>query len=1764
MKKFSKIGLLILAFALICAGIVVSVSGAEQKNGIVSYVNAEGTVVEGSITEAWENAATNTAITLLGNCTIEEKLILSDKNLTVDIGNYTLTSTDSAAFELKKGTSLTVVGKGRIVLEGMIATSNAENVTFAIEGNAGTKGIDIDHAGGVNNRIVYTEYGTWTFKNIDVYSDAEGKNWHCFFEMRNVTTCDVDFVFDTVAFEYATPYISHPGQFVTNVAGTGHLTILNSSFNTEHSGIKSGVVENLGEEVIYIENSLISCVTDVVSYKSNPLFNIEKDSGYRNYAILGMDDGFSGAPKGVVNIKNSFLESNYRTICYENTKATSNSVVNITDTTVRVIGLNGNDDSENVSRAVMINAYGNSRILTIKDATAGTTGQNSEKPFIVVEAGFRTNIRGITTSKSDSTGVKVIEKETEVKNDNGEVIGIEYTYAYSSESTLYKWVYDPVGDPDAPYLLVKNEDAVGYADESKFAGFETYRFAYVTEPTYTEYLLYKDNKNYNGAKTDGNLSKEGWFAYEPFGQTNGSGNPNSGNADNKSKNKMENFHWAQRGGTYLIAGDSQNKYMKYWVEPDASNPDAKRVTLAGSDAPFWIIGENAASSANDYKYVKTKVKGDSRKAVMVVDIDFGSENGVYPDLNLKFAARYQSSDTKYDENAQIGTSWFEIRNGGTVKNNLGTTGTDLTAVPTPVLKGANEWNHLSIVFYSDPNYEGGLGYVYLNGELMGTQAFYLTSANDTVYLQGLRFDIPTGQVANSILCIDNMSLRCYNDYQVEGEKDGGAKSPESYIIANAPGTYINSSLTVVGNNYRGADIATLQTKAEELDSVIRLQDNFNGTVKENATIYTNGYEINPTEDSNAANVVYDENNGSAFYQFNEIYNNLNVNYYWYIGEYGNVEQMKDINNTEYYIVTTVVPGQTPEYTGGAIPNVEDLDNKSIKVHCGWHSVGDDFTVESFIPVTLSMAIAQNGTPVFVYPSYYLTDPTAYIKDTSGKVLDVAETATEASDMFTKLDAGQTFVVCKDFQMDDSKLNTVFRKASASDVATYGAGVKTSNSTEKKVIDYTDEQLAAMREASAKMALDLNGHTIKVGHATKRGSLLSVSSNVTFSVYSSQPGGMIYSVQGESGTEGINGNRIIDMYYGAEKGSRSFDTTNSHLVVGTVEVDGEVIPGSNLTLYGCVLVEARTGDNSCSVEVDGIRAIRHNPDSAGAFMARFFSGTYTVTNTTVIAPTSTSVISIKDDLNGNEGFTMTPEVRFENCIILNDGKSNILEHTGDDESNICITLKNIITTGTISTTANRGKVLVEGGVFAKSIQKAGEGVMNYAAGISQAKYNVPFSLDSITESNILELFVPKELPKQDGVCTNVIDYEARRFVYVEEGSEALVPAGDNVEVIYLPKLAVGTGMNVDIVTVTFMNLDGSVAQTDNFIKGGIPTAPSVTDLELSALTTLVYSGKFDKEVTAVQETTIFNPIYEVKNNVSGIKSNVSFYTSFDINVYVPVEYKEVFRKANVNGTALTLTDVTVDGVDYVMCSVSVSADKFANDMSFALEFGEMINYVAYNGTVEITTSVLDYAVEILSGDAETYTDAEKALVYSALAYANQSIIYASGETDDEVDALVKEYADFAVADTEDKYSEAYESTNLSAAFLKATVRLNSAPAMVFTMQRGFVGTVKFTIGGVEKEFTVSANNERTIILKDLTIAEFTSDIYVTVEGAIGDEAVVIEDGVYNLATYAQYHIGNTVYGENDIPTDSQLASKKAISVIDAMYAYASAAKAYVAE
>ena len=104
MKKFTKILVILLSVALVCACLAVAIS-ADGSNGQASYTDAGGSTVTASLADALANVPAGGTVTLEGDCTILATVKVN-KSFSVNLNGYKLTTT-AAAFViedfLKKG-----------------------------------------------------------------------------------------------------------------------------------------------------------------------------------------------------------------------------------------------------------------------------------------------------------------------------------------------------------------------------------------------------------------------------------------------------------------------------------------------------------------------------------------------------------------------------------------------------------------------------------------------------------------------------------------------------------------------------------------------------------------------------------------------------------------------------------------------------------------------------------------------------------------------------------------------------------------------------------------------------------------------------------------------------------------------------------------------------------------------------------------------------------------------------------------------------------------------------------------------------------------------------------------------------------------------------------------------------------------------------------------------------------------------------------------------------------------------------------------------------------------------------------------------------------------------------------------------------------------------------------------------------------------------------------------------------------------------------
>jgi hypothetical protein len=292
------------------------------------------------------------------------------------------------------------------------------------------------------------------------------------------------------------------------------------------------------------------------------------------------------------------------------------------------------------------------------------------------------------------------------------------------------------------------------------------------------------------------------------------------------------------------------------------------------------------------------------------------------------------------------------------------------------------------------------------------------------------------------------------------------------------------------------------------------------------------------------------------------------------------------------------------------------------------------------------------------------------------------------------------------------------------------------------------------------------------------------------------------------------------------------------------------------LNGGVILEGIVGDNSCSINADGILALRGHNDSSGMIMTRFYDGDIIVKNSIFVGPHTNNLIDLKSYDNGNkaangrqsgyENVIMTPYVLLENSIFINNNTASsgnagsLVGNNGDYKDNKNLEYKNFITNGRLNGSNEPSRNFVGSGV----------GAYNYAvetnAPYEKAYYNVPMTLNMFGtyaegDSHILAVKSPAAV---DGGGVN----DNRYYYIVDQGYEHLVPE-DNIGYLVLPTIEKisASADEGNIHQVTIKNFDGSTYATRRYATGGNPTGlERVPDQKIGSFT-MSHDGTFTTEL-----------------------------------------------------------------------------------------------------------------------------------------------------------------------------------------------------------------------------------------------------------------------------------------------------------------------------
>ena len=1212
------------------------------------------------------------------------------------------------------------------------------------------------------------------------------------------------------------------------------------------------------------------------------------------------------------------------------------------------------------------------------------------------------------------------------------------------------------------------------------------------------------------------------FTFE-FARANNSGTTDGYYVNGSSKNRSVDYETAYEGlpksGALTKANYDGNNSFKYWICPEyktgsastdvatANYGDTIKVGSSGCDA-YFVFGDNAQyTNASAYITSNTE-KGYVRSNVFVIDFDYGTDSEYgFTHTRLQITARNVN-------NRPCNPSEFiEVMNDGTIKN------VNLKDFNSNIKFSTEKWNHITVVFYTDKTYTAnGQMYFYVDGVLLG----YLDTAFGTnsdggaaTYIQGMRFNHPNNstQVVGSSMLIDNLMRRSYAGYIGDGEADGKAKDPSAYLLDLPKNeTAVNRNITVYGNP--AADFDEAVNSAAAQNAYVELKDDVIGTkvINKNVKIYTNGYTLGLSNEGYGADVELDGTTVTK-YIFNEAYTDV-ATYKMFIG------------NDEYRTVTYKM-GRTPALDTLVVYS-EGGKYKAATV-TGW-STKKGGSADTFLPV--SKALAESGEAVNVYAiTTNEKTITSYVKDAYGTVLSVQENNAETNTAFAALKNGETIVLTSNMSIISS---TKFENRALNTVH----GVKLDN-------DYTNAELETMKSYVDKIGFDLNGFTIELFNDK---TFVFVSNNVEFNVYSSREGGYIYSrsavIRTNNTTYGFYGLRIFGIYNGGkETGANALTVNNAHINVGKF---GD-IPGSNLTINGGVIFEGISGDNSCSINADGIIASRTVMDSSAAIMTRAYFGKIIIKNSAFIAPTASALIDLKGD--DAYGYTVdgtlyeaTPYVYIENSLLVNKGGDTNIVSDNSDSPEIAIELKNVIAAGRLNP-SNEGQI--------KTKVNEGVGASNYAMGAinapstvygSAVNYNVPIDLSKYVGTNIWKVQTPKLVSNTTGEVNDDI------YVYVvTEGYESLAPEGATVYV--LPRITTISALKTDVVDVNYLDADGKTEKTVKYMKGGnVNTAEYTAKTLTKNAITLNPTGEWEGETKNLQANVTLTSKYTAKSNVSGLQANLSLYTNFDLNLYIPAQYKDYVSVSD--GTDnIVLVPVTVGGKDYLKAVIS----RNSNEATVGATYVITVNEAGYTASTTATLSIASYAEAILKG--ESYTEADKQLMYYMLTYANEAYKYFGDKTnyDATITALLTTYADAkGEGMAPQTYAKAIENLAFGTVITEATVNLGSAPAFVFTVADGFEGTITVTYAGNSKPLTIVGNKATVTGMK---VYNFGADVIVTAEGTLNGEAIT-ETATYNLDTFVKYHVDNA-----KSESETAEASKACVALLKALYDYVTCADIY---
>ncbi len=956
MKKLTKILVILLSVAFVCTGLLMAVS-ASSSTGAVAEVtktvkqgetSSNVTSVYSTLNEALDsiNGEEDADVKLLADAKLDEAYsVLS--NVSIDLNGYTLTV--NAGFVVEKTVDFEIMGYGNIVANSVLVESKTANTNPTITIDGTTASINItkpEDASGAS--LVVAEVGTYTFKNIKLVSKVMTPDG----TFSHTASSTAKFIFKAAELDVKGYLIDHSA--VITLIGNGTVEMYNSSIDTDANAI-STIGTKCEDQVAILKN----CNIKVLQPKTGS--NDLQSSAFGSYGPL----------YGTITVEDSIVESSFRPLIFDcatiDPEAHPNMKIEFKNTKLYMNGYRAGE----IGRSLPPTYFDSACSIIIANeasfpaAVAYPTAAISEKHAIFVEPGVR-----MSSSRLASLG-----KGNGLTFPDGSTLG---TYdsekkVYDNPSTTYDIIFDPIGDTEAPYVVVALKDSEGNAitptpSDTVTKGKDDY--------------LYFDN--FSG----------GWSSNTDGGIVVVGGSLNGISQFGGSVYSHQSNWWHPVGSYNHVVTYDKESYFAYYTTKENE---------VYNQLPDIVFGQplNATNAllAKDY-------------GLVIYEIDVATATGSYVELTLGLNSRSDPSGG----NDTRAAAYVKINSDGSF------TGSDkqikLNENAATAKLSTTSWNRITMVVdTTTANSSGeayGTTYLYVNGVLIGSCA---SSFKDGAYLRGMRFTAVQYQAAGKSILFDNVYAKAYKTLPADFD-------PNNYSALGSGIPYNTTSLETSSISVGPIKYETLNEAIDaalELGTYPSVSGDITGlVVDKDVVILTNGHTIEVTQESFKADIIYARDGSILGYDFKEEYGDMTANVYWFHGDLDNPEHYLNPDNEQYFTKTEVRIGFTPTAPSEiTFDTVLDVKKFSEKTHSGWDYDGDGEGAVTLAPLTIS----DMNKDIYLYPAYENNYFTAIVYDEDANFAEGSYEFIKDDEPLSKLytafksNPGWTLKLLSDFELD---------------------------------------------------------------------------------------------------------------------------------------------------------------------------------------------------------------------------------------------------------------------------------------------------------------------------------------------------------------------------------------------------------------------------------------------------------------------------------------------------------------------------------------------------------------------------------------------------------------------------------------------------------------------------------------------------------------------------------------------------------------------------